>query len=626
PKMPPPDVPRMRILCGIVGVSGFAVLSLEVAWTRLFSLILGSSTYSLGCVLASCLSGLFLGAVLAARFAPGRCMQRPYNRLGLPQDVLSQIGTLCALGALAIGCSLFAIERVPLWLIELQKVFAGQSFASYLIPRAVLSFGLVLPQWIFPGAILPLALAAGASTERTAAARHTGWLLYFSTIGSVGGAIAAGLWLIPKGTILADISFVFSRASGIQNTIVVVILVELILAVVVLKLCLAADKKRGQHSAGLLPIVVVCVMAFLCVAERPDWKTALMTSGVAFLSQADEGAVPTDRLLPALKSDVLFYKEGMNTTVTVSKIDRQKLLLLKNDGKIEAALPESLANPSPNSDRNTQVLLGALPAIVHVSDKAKAFIVGLGSGTTLGAVVQSGRVNQAIVAELEPAVFDAEKYFRNVNGDPLRNAFLKAQTVVPVSADARNILSMYPNSSLDIIVSQPAEPWISGSSDLYSSEFWQLTRSKLAEHGVFCQWVQLYAIDTRALAVLIRTFVSAYPNASAVHSERSGELILIAFKNSADRLDRSNLEKRLKDKRLSDQFASIGIQSAEQLLKCVIADSKYLSEFCAREGTPSDLNTDNNMRLEYSLPPALRTAGDTIEHNLAALGRHQKAL
>src|SRR5262252_272272 len=59
-----------RWLMGMFAASGFAALALQIAWLRLFGLVLGSSVYSLSAVLGVYLCGLALGSVLVARWLP----------------------------------------------------------------------------------------------------------------------------------------------------------------------------------------------------------------------------------------------------------------------------------------------------------------------------------------------------------------------------------------------------------------------------------------------------------------------------------------------------------------------------------------------------------------------------
>src|SRR5436190_18827415 len=76
---PAPGWPRLaelssrserRALSAMFAVSGFLALALQIAWLRLFGLVLGSSIYSFSAVLGVYLTGLALGSALFARWTP----------------------------------------------------------------------------------------------------------------------------------------------------------------------------------------------------------------------------------------------------------------------------------------------------------------------------------------------------------------------------------------------------------------------------------------------------------------------------------------------------------------------------------------------------------------------------
>jgi hypothetical protein len=84
-----------------------------------------------------------------------------------------------------------------------------------------------------------------------------------------------------------------------------------------------------------------------------------------------------------------------------------------------------------------------------------------------------------------------------------------------VEDDARMVL--HRPGAYDVIVSQPSNPWVVGSSALFSKEYFQLVRARLAPGGRALVWVQLYEIDRETVRSLVATFLSVFPDASAYH-------------------------------------------------------------------------------------------------------------
>lgn len=80
----------------------------------------------------------------------------------------------------------------------------------------------------------------------------------------------------------------------------------------------------------------------------------------------------------------------------------------------------------------------------------------------------------------------------------------------------------------DFIVSEPSNPWITGASNLFTREYWELGRARLAPEGVFCQWVQLYALPPAAFRSLIRTFTEVFPQSWLFETIEGADALLLA--------------------------------------------------------------------------------------------------
>src|SRR6185436_16746289 len=103
------------------------------------------------------------------------------------------------------------------------------------------------------------------------------------------------------------------------------------------------------------------VIAFALLA--PSWNHARLANGGY-------------RLAPALEAgDLSYYREGATGTVSVRRLIGVTSLAI--DGKVDA---------SNGADMLTQKLLGHLPLLLHENPHS-VYIIGLGSGVTLGAAL-----------------------------------------------------------------------------------------------------------------------------------------------------------------------------------------------------------------------------------------------
>ena len=615
---PAPSVvqgPTLVQLCILTALSSLSALALEVAWARLFCLVLGSSTYALGTVLTFCLLGFACGASIARTFLRRRA------------ELAWQLAAVFCLSAILIAASLYLIADLPWMLTRLELWLShGQSaFASYILARSALVGAMIMPIATTMGIVFPLILGHVSSKSATAASR-TGILFCASTAGSIAGAALAGCVLIPQVLPLSRISAVFDAQSGMQNTFVFAALLEFVLALI--SFALFASVHLWHQRNETCAFIIGAIVCGVALWERPAWQPSAMSSGVSFLSLSSLPTLDRRTFENAFSTGsqhsqrLLFYREGQSATVTVGSTEANNIVYLQNDGKIEAALPLDPGKKSPTSDEPTQVLLGVIPPLFCPVEPQKAFVIGYGSGTTSGALLSNKDVSNVTIAEIEPAVYAASSYFERVNGRPLRQQWRRNGRSLPAVADARNLLAISPGA-YDVIISQPAEPWVNGAADLYSLEFWQLAKTKLAPHGVFCQWLQLYAIDPEYLAVILRTFTHVFPNTVVFHPQGAGEIIILAFNHRHDTVSAARATSRLACSASTKQLLSrIGIGSGEDLVGTMVGTSDTIGAFCSREQTKSRvsaLNTDNNLLTEYALPAKLFAAEEITNTNLRAL-------
>ena len=165
-----------------------------------------------------------------------------------------------------------------------------------------------------------------------------------------------------------------------------------------------------------------------------------------------------------------------------------------------------------HADITTQLLLGHLPFMV--SDASRIAVIAWGSGMTAGAIL-THPVESVDAFEIEPAVieasryFEPSKYFKPGNGRPLDDERLNL-----VMGDARTRLQ---RSSIvyDLIVSEPSNPWITGVSNLFTQDFFEIASSNLKPDGILCQWFHLYGMSEESTRSLLATFRSVFPHTLA---------------------------------------------------------------------------------------------------------------
>jgi len=178
---------------------------------------------------------------------------------------------------------------------------------------------------------------------------------------------------------------------------------------------------------------------------------------------------------------------------------------------------------------------------------------------------------------------------------------------------------------------------VNGAGDLYTRDFFELIESKLAQRGVFCQWLQLYAIDENTLFVLLNTIQRVFPSTYVFHPHGSGEILIVSFKPpvalekpslqpikdvpDAAKLDIARIKTLLATSPLSAQLKYCHVESVADLLSMLVLAPPALDELLWKKLSTERLavNTDDNLLAEYAMPRHLMSKDDRIEKNLELL-------
>jgi len=547
---PTPLLPEAArpVLGAVFALSGFAALVLQLAWVRLFGLVLGSTVYSFSAVLGVYLAGIALGSALVSHWLGRIRSARP---LALAQFAIA-IASLAGIQAWPglPGAMLAMGERM------------GTSWSGLLLAQ----LGLVVPVLAVPclllGAVFPLTtrlLQAGEGGEAT------GRAYALNTLGTIAGSLVAGFVLLP--------------GLGIQGSV----LLAATLSCVAGLACLWLPGTERPTRGGLVVTAVALAAAGLAAVVAPRWDPMLMSLGtyrpfharnlLQSFQQAGGVGDPTRQVASAQK--VLFYREGLNASVLVATDLEGRRRWMRVGGKID----------SGTGDMLTQVMLGLLPAAM--ADRgARTLIVGHGSGASAAAALAAG-VGPTEIVELEPAVIEASRLFHETGADPLDDPRVTLRL-----EDARTRL-MHGAGGYDLIISQPTNPWIAGVNSLFTVDFYRRVRAQLATGGVFGQWIQIYELSPATFHTLLRSFLEVFPDAQVFCMWNSLDVLLIAAPSG-----RPLSLARLETPAAQEQVRLARLERALQVSDFYVGPASLLSSLVA----DAPLNTDDRPIVEYRAP------------------------
>lgn len=500
PIVPSIAVSRRAVLLAAFA-TGFAFLLLELVWYRLCAPLLGGSTYSFGLVLAIALLGVGVGGAAYAFLGP----QRPTP---------ARFAVTCALEA----CLLLApfalgddIARLAFHLRAMGEAsFGGLVFSWSVVTAALVFPGAVVAGWQFP---LLLALAGDGAEN---AAKDSGHVYAANTLGCITGSIAGGFGLLPA-----------LGALGAWKLAALVLVVAGAAFFVRRALFTGIARERGRALA--FAALGTCAL-WLATFTGPTalWRHNAIGAGRGTVTASTWN--DREALRMARGRALIEEHDGVESSLAFMAGHGESLIV---NGKSDGATLD---------DPQTQIGLGMVPALLHASSThagthaganpsksqgpTSAFVIGLGTGQTAGWLAALPGMQRVDVAEIEPRVID----FARRNGSTSFDV-VNAKNVNIIVADGREALATSSNR-YDLIVSEPSNPYRAGIASFYSIDFYTAAQERLAEGGVFAQWLQAYEIEPTAMQTAVATMLQVFPHAIALRLEPA-DLLLVGRRDDS---------------------------------------------------------------------------------------------
>lgn len=388
----------------------------------------------------------------------------------------------------------------------LARLARPTGFAGLQLTLALGVMLLLLPATLLFGATFPLAVAAAPPRGRETA--RTGAVSAANTLGAIVGAVAGPLLLVPL--------------MGTQRTL-------LLLAALA---SLAAFALGGRRASSWPASVALAGLVIIAVALPP----VAVLKGSAMISQ---GEVET-------------ISESASATVVVRRITdaRGTWRSLELNGVNVAGTSTEL--------RAIQRLQGHLPLLLTERPR-RVLHIGFGSGGTAWAVSRHRQVEAIHIAEISPEVLAvSDSVFGDVNFGVLRDP-----RVVVIVNDGRNVL-VAGRQHWDAILSDSIHPVYAGNSALYTKEYFELCRRRLAPGGVVSMWLPMYSLSRESYLSILRAFWEVFPGTAVWYDP----IVLNEFTVVTGVVDAGPVRVRwevLEDEVLRDTLQEAGIHMPELL-------------------------------------------------------------
>jgi spermidine synthase len=463
-----------RLFLAVAFLTGAASFVFEIGWIRMLSLVLGSSTHSFELMLSAFILGIACGGYWVRRRIDS--IQDPVRFLGI---VLTVMGLL-ALATLPLYGQMFSLMQGVIK--ALARTDAG--YALFLVSSHAIALAVMFPATFCAGMTLPLityALLRGGQGEKAIGAVYSA-----NTLGAIAGVFFAAHLGMPL--------------LGLKGLIACGAALDAGLGLVLLWRAAGAPPLRVSAAA----LSLACFGAVLAGVQLDPYK---MASGV--FRHGD--------LYSTREATMLLHRDGK--TATVSLMDFGNDRSLRTNGKSDGAVNMDFEGPRI-SDEVTMTLTAAIP-LAYRPDAQTAAVIGIGTGLTTHTLLGSRALRSVETIEIEPAMAEASRRFAPRNS----NAFADPRSHIEFD-DAKTYFSTH-NRRYDIIISEPSNPWVSGVSSLFTSEFYRLARRHLNADGVLVQWFQMYEIDASLIASVLRALGDVFPD-YAIYAATGSDLLIVA--------------------------------------------------------------------------------------------------
>jgi spermidine synthase len=576
---PPPDASALvaRLTLAAIGVSGFCALGYEVLWTRMLTLVVGTSVHSFAIMLVAFLAGIGIGshafAVLARR------------RRGVARGAaLAFAGTQVAIGVAALTVTVL-MRDLPTTAQRVQDALAGVSdteFAARLVASAGVAFAYMFTPAFFMGFAFPAAATIWSAGRRDRG-RAVGRVLSVNTVGAILGAVVSG--------------FVLVNAFGIERSLHMLVVLNVAAGLCVAAAVVLPGRRVVAGIAAVAAAVLVARGAFSAWGRVWDRKYfATYTNNTRSVESPEQ---LRDRLRDV---DVLYYHEGVNETVSV----------IRPKGSIQTFIVNGRPEASTAlMDVQLQRTLGHLPMLLH-PDPRRVFVLGTGTGMTLGSASIHPEVERLVLGEIEEGMLGVARSFADWNSHVLDDPKLSV-----VLNDGRNFLATT-REQFDVISADPIHPWSGGAGYLYTREYFRSVSDRLAPGGIACQWLPLYELDVTDVKTVVRTFAESFDHVMVWLTYY--DAVLVGAKAPIV-VDEAALARRMAVPAIRADLAPVQMGTPEDLLSFFVMGTSGARAF----GRGGDVNTDDNLVLEFSAPRWQGVAGLEAK-NVLALSEARESL
>jgi spermidine synthase len=231
--------------------------------------------------------------------------------------------------------------------------------------------------------------------------------------------------------------------------------------------------------------------------------------------------------------------------------------------------------------RRYMKLFAYLPSALHPQLR-RALVVGYGIGNTTQALVEDPAIEHIDVADISRDLLDTSRRMQTRSGPrPLDDP-----RVHVTIEDGRFFLEST-HTRYDLITGEPPPPIVAGVVNLYTREYFELLRTRLAPGGMATYWLPIMNISAETAKSIVAGFCAAFSDCTLWQGVATN-FVLLGTRDAKGPVSTASFGRAWQDPARQPELAAIGIELPSQLGALFVGDAAYLTKLTQAAAPLSD--------------------------------------
>jgi spermidine synthase len=215
------------------------------------------------------------------------------------------------------------------------------------------------------------------------------------------------------------------------------------------------------------------------------------------------------------------------------------------------------------------------PMLLHQTPLRRALVVCYGVGVTTAAVTSVKSLESIDVVEISPDVVAMSDIIYSADERPLRDRRVRLHI-----EDGRFFLQATAER-FDLITGEPPPPLTPGTVNLYTREYFQLVRDRLADGGITTYWLPVAGRGEYDVKAIIRAFCDVFDDCS-LWNGTPFDWMLVGTRQARGPAPEANFSDAWSDPVIWPRLREIGFELPQQIGATFLGDASYLRGLTAR--------------------------------------------